>query len=321
MLSATDKEGPLVSICMLAYNIEQYIADAIEGVLAQKTSFPFELVIGEDCSQDSTRVICEEYQNRYPDLIRLLDTEINYGIAANYSRTWEHSRGKYIAICDGDDIWIDPNKLQIQVDILEKNEDYGAIFTDVDVVSSDRLPVQCPIHDDIRKRYAGGKVFFKLLHGNFINNSTAVFRKEILISFDPDRSSSNSIPDFLLWLHISTRSRIYFLDSRTTQYRKHSTSMTNTPSITTGPTTFQSHLPSILSDFDKYYKWNFDEKDRALIFRKLLSVIFHRNSRRNTNLKILKLLPKYFPGLKGFIDLLKTKVRVNTRRSPLNLSS
>lgn len=97
----------------------------------QKTSFKIELVIGEDCSLDSTRKICEEYANKYPDLIKLLPSESNLGMKRNGIRTFEACIGKYIAACEGDDYWTDPLKLQKQVDFLEGNPEYVLCFHNV----------------------------------------------------------------------------------------------------------------------------------------------------------------------------------------------
>jgi len=108
---------------MITYNHEPFIAQAIEGVLMQKTNFKYELVIGEDCSTDNTRKICEEYAHNYPDIIRLLPSEKNLGMFANGTRTMKACmNGKYIALCEGDDYWTDPNKLQKQVDFMESNK-------------------------------------------------------------------------------------------------------------------------------------------------------------------------------------------------------
>ncbi len=107
---------PVVSILMLTYNHEPYIQQAIEGVMMQRTDFQFELIIGEDASQDKTREICFEYQKRFPDKIRVLwwhENVTRYG--GNYLRVRARCRGKYIALCEGDDYWIDEYKLQKQV--------------------------------------------------------------------------------------------------------------------------------------------------------------------------------------------------------------
>ena len=120
---------PVVSVHMITYNHEPYIRQAIEGVMMQKTDFEFELVIGEDASTDKTREICFEYQKRYPDKIRVLwwhENVSRYG--GNARRVTAHCRGEFIAICEGDDYWIDPFKLQKQVDVMRNYPNVGFCF-------------------------------------------------------------------------------------------------------------------------------------------------------------------------------------------------
>ena len=120
----TTSSDVLVSICCTAYNLEKYISQTIESFLSQKTTFKYEIIVGEDCSKDSTRQILLKYSEKYPDLIQVIMSEANVGIARNYKRVLERAKGKYIAICDGDDYWVDPLKLQKQVDFLENNCEY-----------------------------------------------------------------------------------------------------------------------------------------------------------------------------------------------------
>lgn len=121
---------PLVSVVMITYNHAPYITQAIEGVLQQKTNFPFELVIGEDCSTDGTREIVFEYQKKYPDIIRVITSEQNVGATRNLYRTEKNCRGKYIAYCEGDDYWHRPDKLQKQVDYMENHPECGLVCSD-----------------------------------------------------------------------------------------------------------------------------------------------------------------------------------------------
>jgi glycosyltransferase involved in cell wall biosynthesis len=124
-----------VSVCLITYNHELFIRDAIESVLMQKINVPIELFIGEDFSSDNTRIICQEYIEKYPDIIRLLSSSKNLGVMPNFTRTLRECNGKYIALCEGDDFWIDPLKLQKQVDFLEQNIDYILSFHNVIAVN------------------------------------------------------------------------------------------------------------------------------------------------------------------------------------------
>lgn len=131
------KYNLMVSVDMITYNHEPYIKQAIEGVLMQKTNFPFELVIGEDCSTDKTREICLKYKEKYPEKIKLLLPESNLGMTKNFISTLTAATGKYIALCEGDDYWTDPYKLQKQVDFLEANSNYSCCFHRYDILDEE----------------------------------------------------------------------------------------------------------------------------------------------------------------------------------------
>lgn len=113
----------IVSICCITYNHEKYLAKAIEGFLMQKTNFQFEIIIGEDYSTDATRNIIENYRLKHPS-IQVITSESNVGAMQNEVRVQQLAKGKYVAMCEGDDYWTDPYKLQKQVDFLEKNHQY-----------------------------------------------------------------------------------------------------------------------------------------------------------------------------------------------------
>jgi glycosyltransferase involved in cell wall biosynthesis len=115
----------LLSVCCVTYNHGAFIAQAIEGFLMQRTTFKYEILIGEDCSTDGTAEIVRDYALRYPEKIILVTSASNVGANQNVARVIERVRGMYIALCDGDDYWTDPNKLQKQVDFLEKNPEYA----------------------------------------------------------------------------------------------------------------------------------------------------------------------------------------------------
>jgi glycosyltransferase involved in cell wall biosynthesis len=114
-----------VSVCMIAYNHQTYIAQALDSILAQKTNFPFEIVIGDDNSTDDTGKICQEYAIRYPGKIRYHLREKNLGMMPNFITTLYECQGTYIALCEGDDYWIDETKLQTQADFLDAHPDHS----------------------------------------------------------------------------------------------------------------------------------------------------------------------------------------------------
>lgn len=127
---------PVVSVCMTTYNQEKYIAEAIESVLAQKTSFPVQLVIGEDCSTDKTLSICHHYAAMHSNIV-LLHRSYNLGLARNLVLVWQECKSQYIAMLEGDDFWCSSYKLQRQVELMEQHPEYSMCFTTANVRDED----------------------------------------------------------------------------------------------------------------------------------------------------------------------------------------
>jgi len=126
--------NPLISVLILAYNHQDFLAEAIDSVLIQSCEEPYEVIIGEDCSCDRTRQIALDYQRRHPDKIRVIFSDSNVGMNENFKRIYIASRGKFIAICEGDDYWIDPCKLTKQTALLKSDRSLSIVFHDVSVV-------------------------------------------------------------------------------------------------------------------------------------------------------------------------------------------
>ncbi len=118
----------LVSVIMITYNQEAFIDEAIRSVVLQRTTFPFELVIANDASTDSTAEHCRRWAERYPDIIRFVDRKTNLGLQRNYLDAYSRCRGRYIAICEGDDWWCSRHKLQRQVDYMEAHPECAVCF-------------------------------------------------------------------------------------------------------------------------------------------------------------------------------------------------
>ena len=201
---------------MLTYNQEEYIAQAIEGVLMQKTSYSYQLVIGEDCSSDRTREICQEYAAAHPGKIKLLLNEENIGLGANYVKTYAECTGKYTAICDGDDYWTDPLKLQKQVDFMESNPDYDIIFTN----NENLYPSGKQNTRDLRNIPRAGS-FRHLIFGNYITSVTVLFRKKKLSAFLEDLMKDLPYGDWPTYLWVTKEGgKIHLLEDVTAVYRK-----------------------------------------------------------------------------------------------------
>lgn len=205
---------PIISVLMITYNHELYIEEAINSVLSQITEYSFEIVIGEDCSTDNTRKICEELQKKHPDVIRLLPSEKNLGVNANHLRTLNECNGEYIAFLEGDDFWTDDNKLQLQVNFLENNKEYSGCFT------SSRYHFEAKSFYEVMRCNKSICSFEDILMHNEVPSQTIVYRKENLKNL-PVWFSEILNGDWLIHLINTNISPYYYFDIVTAAYRIH----------------------------------------------------------------------------------------------------
>ena len=128
---------PLVSIWCITYNQENFIEECLNSFIMQKVNFPIEIVISIDCSTDSTQNIIDEFKSKYPTIIKDVSPKTNIGVVNNFWNAFNSCKGKYIALCEGDDFWTDESKLQKQIDFLESNPDFTLCFHGVRVFYED----------------------------------------------------------------------------------------------------------------------------------------------------------------------------------------
>jgi glycosyltransferase involved in cell wall biosynthesis len=186
-------ELPLLSILCITYNHEKYISQSLDSFLMQKTEFPFEIVIGEDCSTDGTISILKEYQQQHPDVIKIITSSFNVGVVNNFRRAMKQCNGKYIAICEGDDYWTDNQKIQKQVEFLEKNPEFVITYHDAhafnasDSAETPQLP----------KEYQCDANEADLINARQISTLTACFRN--ILPEIPVEFNHAPILDLCLW--------------------------------------------------------------------------------------------------------------------------
>ena len=212
---------PLVSVCMTTYNHERYIAQAIESVLRQQTDFAVEVVVGEDCSTDNTLAICREYEAKYPDRVRVVASERNIGMHANYRRTIEACRGEYVAMCDGDDWFSDPDKLQLQVDIL-RAEGAAMCYT-----RSERRSDQDSV---IYPQGALHTTFEDMLRLNTAENCTTLALRTKILEYYAEvepQTKGWRTDDLPMWLWFAATQKITAIDRVTAVHRVLSTSVSH----------------------------------------------------------------------------------------------
>jgi glycosyltransferase involved in cell wall biosynthesis len=175
-------QDPLISVCLVTYNHCSYIQQALDGVLAQKTSCPVEIVIGDDCSDDGTTEIVREFQRMHPERIRLLTATQNLGRHTgngrlNFIRTLRACRGRYIAMLDGDDYWISDNKLQDQFIALETHSNWAICFHRARVVNETNGETVFELPgDEANQVYT----LTDVLSGNFMATATVMFRNRLI---------------------------------------------------------------------------------------------------------------------------------------------
>lgn len=208
---------PLVSICTIVYNHEPYLRECLEGIIMQKTNFAFEVLVHDDASTDRSADIIREYAAKYPNVFRpKYQTENQYSKGVGFAEMFQfqEARGKYIALCEGDDYWTDPLKLQKQVDILENNEEYGCVYTAYETVDTKGNTIEfLPSVHHMNRSYTGD-VFCELLVDNFPQTLTVMFRKELI-----NRLSPPYLFDYSLFLLIAIQQKFYYLPDKTGAYR------------------------------------------------------------------------------------------------------
>ncbi len=206
----------MVSVDMITYKHEAYIAQAIEGVLMQKTDFDFDLVICDDFSPDSTEQIIRDIISTHPKghLIKYFRHPKNIGMQANGLFAVQQCHGKYIALCEGDDYWTNPQKLQKQVDFLEANEDYVLTFHPVKILKPDGSFAEDFI-TTVPENYETQETLAR--SGNYIHTPSVVFRN-IIKTFPPEFSLS-PIGDYFLYMILAKHGKMKMLEGEMAVYR------------------------------------------------------------------------------------------------------
>ena len=224
-----DISKPLVSISCITYNHERYIRDCLDGFLTQKTTFPIEVLINEDASTDNTARIIKEYEKQYPTIIKPIyqkENQFSKGVYVTINFIYPRAKGKYIAICEGDDYWTDPLKLQKQVDFLEAHPECSICFHPVVVKHEDNS-----IHDYIFPNsqthpfiYQNSSTELKhLIPFNYIQTNSVMYRWRFYNEKIEDVFPKDILPgDWFLHLLHAEKGKIGFIDRVMAVYRRHS---------------------------------------------------------------------------------------------------
>lgn len=260
-----DNRPLMVTIRCMTYNQAPYIRQCLDGFVMQKTDFHFEAIVHDDASTDGTADIVREYAEKYPDIIKpIIETENQYsqknGSLARIMN--EHTHGKYIALCEGDDYWIDPLKLQKQVEFLEANPDYGLVHTN----RYNRRD------DKITKPVASGKSdAISILISTGIATLTVCYRKELHDQYLRDIKPIGKgwlMGDAPLWKYIAFHSKVKLIPDYTGVYRILSESASHSKSIVKRIAFVNSMLDIQKFMMDLYVT---DSNQKELVSRKIIS--------------------------------------------------
>jgi glycosyltransferase involved in cell wall biosynthesis len=205
---------PKVSVVTITYNQEKYIRQTLDSFVAQQTDFKVEVLVSDDKSTDSTPEIIKEYAKKYPDLIKPVWRDVNLGAAKNCVDTMSRANGAYIALCEGDDYWTDPHKLQKQADFLDAHKDYALCFH----------PVKIFFDDNSKKEYVFPEAtkdtkftVDELFKQNFIQTNSVMYRKQKY-----DTIPTGILPlDWYLHLYHAQFGKIGFINTVMGAYRRH----------------------------------------------------------------------------------------------------
>lgn len=216
-----NNEEIMVSICCITYNHGKYIKDALDGFLMQKTNFKYEIIVHDDASTDDTQDIIREYEKKYPDIIKPIyqvENQYQQGKKTNLI-AFNHAKGKYIALCEGDDYWSDENKLQLQVDYMENNEQCAFCFHDaliLDMRTQKKIKWPWYIKKYLHKdgNYNAGELD---LIGS-IPTASYVFRKKYVENL-PDWFQKCIVGDITLQLLITHNGYAHCIDKVMSVYR------------------------------------------------------------------------------------------------------
>lgn len=218
-------ERPRVSVLMITYNHATYLAEAIEGVVQQDCSFPFELIIGEDASTDETLQVAIEYQKRYPEIVRVIHSPANVGMNANSLRIFERARGEYVAYCEGDDFWCARDKLARQVALMEQDAHIGIVHTDWTRARLQRGQWVFDVGRSVQRRlpikYLAGDLFQVWYLPKILRTCTILLRRSTMDDFYRSGLMDLTYPfgDVVLSAWVASGFRVGYVPAVTAVYR------------------------------------------------------------------------------------------------------
>lgn len=218
-------KDPRVSVLMITYNHAAYLAEAIEGVVQQKCDFPFELIVGEDASNDATRKVALDYQKRYPEIVRVVYSAANVGMNENSLRIFERARGEYVAYCEGDDFWCASDKLARQVALMESDSSIGLVHSDWTRCTFQQGGWKYDLHKSVHRwvspKYLAGRIFKTWYFPKVLRTCTNLLRRQTMADWYRSGLMDGSYPfgDSVLSAWVTSRFKVGYVPAVTAVYR------------------------------------------------------------------------------------------------------
>lgn len=212
----------MISVLVCTYNQEKFLAQALDSVLMQQCDEPFEILIGDDCSTDNTSKIADDYQLRYPNIIRVIRPDKNGGASLNFIRLVNEARGDVLCCCDGDDFWLQDDALQKRLDVFRANPDVGMICAKAKCYIQEKGVYQGTLG------YAGAEDLTTMLRDNRdVAAPTIAFRRDLMLRCIADSKwyiDQNWFYDSIMAYWFAYNSKIKFINEELAAYRVLSSS-------------------------------------------------------------------------------------------------
>ena len=264
-------ENIMVSICCITYNQEKYIRETIDSFLMQKTNFKYEVIIHDDCSTDSTTKIIKEYEKKYPNIIKPIyeeENQMSKGKVITFM-TYRKAKGKYIALCEGDDFWIDENKLQKQVDYMEKYNQCTLCFHNAKELYMKRGIEKKYIDKKYEKKFTKDGIYhadniLSFGQGGAIPTASLMFREKDAEKFMELYTGSYICTDMPLKLFMSAQGYAYFINEVMSVYRRETgqsltDNWTKDEEFSEKKVIRLKKFIDIIDDFNKYTNFKYDD--------------------------------------------------------------